>query len=267
MPFLFLILISGFFGGLEDTSVELYQVKKAQYIEVHGRNHNDYPVTVNIEMNLNNLASDHTLPYTVVLKANSDDLVLILDIVDPTKKWEYDTNYSYHMGDIFARHDDSYIYRLPYRLGESAKVVQGYNGSFSHKDDIRYSIDFDLPERTPIYAARGGIVVEVEEGFSEGGTSKELLAKANNVTILHSDGTFADYSHLIKNGAHVILGQKVRAGQLIGYSGATGYASGPHLHFNVKRATKGGGFITIPVQFKTIDGPKELKQGKSYKAL
>ncbi|MEX2362045.1 MAG: M23 family metallopeptidase, partial [Balneolaceae bacterium] len=137
-------------------------------------------------------------------------------------------------------------------------------GAYSHKGDLRYSLDFSLSLSDEIYAARGGVVVALEESNDRGGSLVQYMEYANYITILHDDGTFADYSHLMKNGVDVEIGQKVRMGQLIGFSGATGYASGPHLHFVVKKTKKGGGYISIPIKFTTKDGIISLQEGQSY---
>ncbi|GAB5408606.1 MAG: hypothetical protein BalsKO_09710 [Balneolaceae bacterium] len=251
----------------EKPTVDVYTIEKEGLIEVHAKNLNQYAVTLELKIEMENLKSSKRLPLTVALAPNQDSELLELTTTDRSKKWGLSTNYTYYMGSIFADHTDNYEYRLPYRLGTEATVAQGYNGEFSHSGRIAYSIDFDMPEGTEIFAARSGVVVDLNESFSEGGSSEYFIDKANFVTVAHNDGTFSEYSHLRKNGAIVNIGQKIRTGQLIGYSGATGYATGPHLHFNVKKAVQGGQFITIPVKFKTRQGAVILEEKKSYKAL
>jgi hypothetical protein len=65
------------------------------------------------------------------------------------------------------------------------------------------------------------------------------------------------YAHLKKDGALVEEGTWVFAGETIGLSGKTGYASGPHLHFQVERDRK-----TFPVRFHEFEG--EPADGKKY---
>jgi hypothetical protein len=59
---------------------------------------------------------------------------------------------------------------------------------------------------------------------------------ANAVYILHNDDTIAAYVHLSHDGVCVRPGDVVAIGEIIGYSGNTGWANGPHLHFHVADA-------------------------------
>jgi murein DD-endopeptidase MepM/ murein hydrolase activator NlpD len=138
-------------------------------------------------------------------------------------------------GSAFARHDDNYLYALPFTKGSNICVSQGYHGDTSHKGLSAYAVDFPVPVGTAVYAAREGIVVGSEGSSSLGGGSPEYRKFANYVIIEHSDGTMGNYYHLRQGGAAVTTGTKVSKGQLIGYSGNTGYSSGPHLHFSVSK--------------------------------
>jgi murein DD-endopeptidase MepM/ murein hydrolase activator NlpD len=251
----------------QEQKVEVYRVDNEGVLELHARNKNIFPVTVELEAKYSNLRPSKRIPVTDVLAANESKKLVEFKPVDDTKAWEFSTNYVYFMGSIRAQHNNRFEYRLPYQLGREFRVSQGYHGTFSHTDKIAYSIDFQLDEGTEVYAARSGVVVDIENKYKEGGDDEQYLDKANFVTILHNDGSFADYSHLRHNGVNVRVGQVVRTGQLLGYSGATGYASGPHLHFNVKMVTGDGSFQTIPVKFKTSQGSIRLEEGKTYKAL
>jgi murein DD-endopeptidase MepM/ murein hydrolase activator NlpD len=84
-------------------------------------------------------------------------------------------------------------------------------------------IDLSASSGTPIQAARGGRVVW---------TKAELSGPyGNNTLIDHGDGLSTFYAH--QSSFNVSPGQRVKTGQVIGYVGATGYATGPHLHFEV----------------------------------
>lgn len=250
----------------EAPEIEVYQVNREKYVELWAKNPEVYPVTLTLLAELENMKSDRPLPATQVLPAHEACIVARLYPADPSKQWGYRTSAQSYMGGIDAVHDDRYAYRLPYRLGDTYRVSQGYGGKFSHQGAIRYSLDFNLPEGTKVYAARDGIVVAVEQSFNEGGALSYYTDKANYVTILHDDGTFADYSHLQQNSVEVHVGQRVIVGQVLARSGATGFVTGPHLHFGVKKVVEGGKFVTLPVKFSTRQGVMQLEEGKEYTA-
>ena len=160
--------------------------------------------------------------------------------------------------------DSSFVYSLPYPKGSSHLLIQGYRSAFSHKG--RLALDFKMKKGSPVAAARGGIVVRVEEEFKKGGLSKKYYRKANQVVIRHNDGSQAYYGHLQHNGVLVNVGDTVAQGQLIAKSGSTGYSALPHLHFIVWGPTPSGGRSQLPTRFKTRKGDIYLKPGKSYTA-
>jgi murein DD-endopeptidase MepM/ murein hydrolase activator NlpD len=172
----------------------------------------------------------------------------------------------YHMatGETYDT-DSSYVYALPYPQGEKHLLVQGYNSWFSHKG--RLGLDFKMKKGSPVLAARNGIVLRVQESFNTGGVGKKYYGKANSVIIKHEDGSQALYGHLKQNGALVQPGDTVRQGQLIAYSGSTGYSAFPHLHFSVWNAGPNGRRLLLPTRFQTRKGIRYLKPGKWYKAI
>lgn len=262
--FWFLLLFSTAIFSQDNGNVEIYRVEKEDRLEIYAKNMNIYPVTIEVDLNIENLTPDKALPHTTIIPPQHDKKIMDLVYNNKEEGWGLSSSFSYYVGNIFARHNDSFAYRLPYPKGDSYRITQGFGGAFSHQGELRHALDMDMPEGTPVYAARGGTVVMMEEGNSIGGGSEDMMEYANYITVLHDDDTFADYSHLRHNGVNVRLGQRVRMGQLIGYSGATGFATGPHLHFVVKKAKRGGGFISIPVNFTTTKGIIQLEEGETY---
>lgn len=138
-------------------------------------------------------------------------------------------------------------WHCPIRTG--ASISQGNGGSESHTDDYnKYAWDYDVPSGTPVVAARSGVVEECFLLSNIGGPDAAYAEDANRIRIRHSDGTASGYFHLSKNGALVRPGEFVLQGELIGYSGATGSVTDPHLHFGV---VKNG--ISTPIRFSDFE--------------
>ena len=231
--------------------------------------HNDEycEVTMTFDMQLQNLKGNHPFPYTATFPPRQTTEAFELSPVKPDQKWEYSyTNY-YKLGSNCARHDDAYVYQLPYEAGDRFKVTQGYNGKFSHTGSNQYAIDWEMPEGTLVRAARGGIVVRVKDDSSTGGPSLSYDPYNNYILIRHNDGTLAHYCHLQKGGCLVKVGQMVAAGDPIAHSGNTGFSSGPHLHFCVFKTKDGRSRVSIPVKFQTTqERAITLTSGHSYRA-
>lgn len=157
---------------------------------------------------------------------------------------------------------DTYIYDLPFKKGARYKVVQGYGRMFSHKN--KAALDFNMSEGTPVHAAREGIIYSYKDDSNEGGPFSKYGKKANYIIIQHEDGSFGCYWHLQKNGVVVKKGM-VAKGQLIGYSGHTGFVLRPHLHFAVKRKLNYEKDSFIRTKFRTTKGILLLENGETYK--
>jgi murein DD-endopeptidase MepM/ murein hydrolase activator NlpD len=124
--------------------------------------------------------------------------------------------------------------KLPFPAGEQYRVSQGNFGRFSHDcDEFQYAWDFDLPEGSAVAAAAAGRVVDVKQDGKIGGGSRRFASSTNYVLIDHGHGHFSRYMHLQFEGAKVKVGELVKAGQIIALSGATGFATSAHLHFQV----------------------------------
>lgn len=146
------------------------------------------------------------------------------------------------------------LYQWPVDSGSCPRISQGFNGRFSHnKESSQYAVDIALSVGTPIVAARKGVVVNVKDDYHMGGVNDFFLDKGNYVSILHEDGTFALYGHILLGTAAVKPGDKVNAGTVLAKSGSSGFSSGPHLHFVVYK-NKGFAQSSIPFKFIGRDG-------------
>lgn len=89
---------------------------------------------------------------------------------------------------------------------------------------------------TPIYAANSGTVIDTSNDCSHSsagvGACNHGGGYGNHVWIQHDNGYQTIYGHMINTA--VSTGEYVSKGQLIGYSGSTGWSTGPHLHFELR---------------------------------
>lgn len=101
----------------------------------------------------------------------------------------------------------------------------------------------------PVYAAAGGEVITVLDGFDDN-AANELgdYDKANLITIRHEGGEHTSYGHLRKGSAAVKVGDTVKAGQIIARVGNSGASAVPHLHFTLMRARERA-WISLPFVF------------------
>lgn len=107
-------------------------------------------------------------------------------------------------------------YIWPVGGGVVTQGLHGYNG-----------VDIGAAKGTEIYAAAPGTVIVARASGYNGGYG-------SYVVIAHDNGTQTLYSHMSRVSAQV--GSQVSQGDLIGYVGATGKATGSHLHFEVRGA-------------------------------
>lgn len=163
------------------------------------------------------------------------------------------------------KEDSSYIYTLPFEHKKKVFLVQGYESMFSHKGEK--ALDFKVKTGTKVCAARGGVVTAVRKDSDRRGLKTENLSDGNYIFIQHDDGSEANYWHFKKDGVVVSVGDTVQAGQLIGYSGNTGYSAFPHLHFEVRGYTVAGKYEQLPTRFYTQRGIIYLRPGKFYRTF
>jgi len=158
------------------------------------------------------------------------------------------------LGQPGARHAPEGPYRAPFALGASYLISQAHPRHTTHTTpDSFYAVDIALPEGTPVYAARDGTVINLEYANFRGAPTPVFIDSANQVSILHADGTIAVYGHLSWNSVRVEPGQKVRRGEYLADSGNTGFTSGPHLHFAVIR-NAGMKAESVPLEFEGLGG-------------
>jgi murein DD-endopeptidase MepM/ murein hydrolase activator NlpD len=180
------------------------------------------------------------------------------------KKHEID--HYYLLGEPIDKPKEEII-GLPFPKHKKYTVSQGFNGRYSHTGrGNRFAVDIAMPIGETIVAVKSGIVADAADHFSIGGAANYFLDKANHVTVMHSDGSYAIYAHILYGSLSVKVGDRVKAGQELARVGNTGYSTGPHLHF-VMRYNSGQGAYSIPFRFKTNKGIEKPKQGRTYSGL
>lgn len=249
----------------DSTNVRVTTKRDGDVTRVYVQNFERSEITMTFDFSVKNLKSGVRFPHTATFEPGETE-AFVLAPDKPSERWEFAyTNY-YKMGSANAVPDD-FLYSLPYAPGSSFKVTQAFGGSFSHTGSNKYAIDWKMPEGTPIYAARGGLVVKVKDDSDRGGGSMKYDRYNNYVLIRHEDGTLGHYCHLQKDGVKVKAGQIVGTGEMIALSGNTGFSSGPHLHFCVFKTASGRERVSIPVRFKNSSGDAiTLVEGRRYTA-
>ena len=108
---------------------------------------------------------------------------------------------------------------VPGRTSERYGTQRVFNGE---KQSVHEGLDFRAPPGTRVHALQPGRVALARRLFFEG----------NCVFLDHGDGLFTLYMHFSK--IMVREGERVKAGDVLGRSGATGRVTGPHLHLGVR---------------------------------
>lgn len=114
-----------------------------------------------------------------------------------------------------------------------------------------YGVDYAAPTGTPIMATGDG---RVSFAGRKGGYG-------NVVYLKHHSGYSTRYAHMSRFSKGIRNGSKVKQGQVIGYVGATGWATGPHLHYEFRKHSK----PKNPLRVKLKSDPKPLNKNDRHR--
>ena len=160
---------------------------------------------------------------------NSDLVVSAARKMDVIASQLYNQSVSYDSLFVMARNKADMLAHIPAIFPLKETEVKYISSYFGYRPDPIYKIekfhsgmDFTAALGTEAYATGDGVVYDVES--NEWGYG-------NMVILDHGYGYKTRYAHLLKPA--VRKGQKVKRGQVIGYIGATGKATGVHLHYEV----------------------------------
>jgi murein DD-endopeptidase MepM/ murein hydrolase activator NlpD len=134
------------------------------------------------------------------------------------------------------------LYALPFSFSPRRSALFGDTRTYISSNGkssttFHRGYDFAVPRGTPVLASGSGRVVLAEFRDMTGGT----------VVLEHLPGLYGDYFHMDRLDVHV--GQRVRQGEVLGLSGATGLVTGPHLHWEFR------------LHGYSVDGEQLLSQG------
>jgi murein DD-endopeptidase MepM/ murein hydrolase activator NlpD len=159
--------------------------------------------------------------------AGEGDIIYAALIVDGKTKPVYRVTFNDGTVDYFDERGQSIrraLLRTPVAaahitstFGMRVNPILGY--SMMHK-----GVDFGAPAGTPIFAAGNGVVSEMDRKGAYG----------RLICIRHNNRLETAYAHISRFAEGIYQGAKVSQGQVIGYVGATGRATGPNLHFEVR---------------------------------
>ena len=160
---------------------------------------------------------------------NSDLVVNSARKMDVIASQLYNQSVSYDSLFVMARNKSAMLTHIPAIFPLKEDEITYISSYFGYRPDPIYKvekfhsgIDFSAALGTEAYATGDGVVADVESND---------WGYGNMVTIDHGFGYKTRYAHLQK--AAVRKGQKVKRGQLIGFIGSTGKATGVHLHYEV----------------------------------
>jgi murein DD-endopeptidase MepM/ murein hydrolase activator NlpD len=206
-------------------------------------------ITLTFEFQLNNMTATAGAPSISVFPPLKVSQAFSLHQTYRDLPWKYEFEYAWKYGRRNAEHEEGYSYAPPYPAGFSVLPLQGFHGSSGHFGEDEYGVDWGMPWGTSVCAAREGVVVAVVESCDEGGADESCTVRGNHIVVQHRDGTVGVYAHLAKEGAEVLPGQLVKRGEVLGYSGNTGFGVHPYLHFGVYSPLDGKTYRSHPAQF------------------
>ena len=143
------------------------------------------------------------------------------------------------------------LYRLPWKVDTIVKTGQGNNspGTQSHCcPPQNFAFDFSMPDKSTIYATRGGVVGDVVEsntmnfnpcadnngnGVKGDAEDQKADGPSNYVRVDHPDGTYSYYAHVDTNSVIPGVGDTIARGAPLAKVDNIGRSCGPHLHYQV----------------------------------
>lgn len=129
-------------------------------------------------------------------------------------------SFDYTVGTGAIRWPFPYAVPISSGFGDRAAPCRGCSTSHS-------GIDFNPGYGAAIFAMADGVVVDVSGGGSSWGTFVVIEHQIDGQTV------YSGYAHMVSGSTPLVVGQEIKVGDFVGLVGATGQATGAHLHFTV----------------------------------
>lgn len=139
---------------------------------------------------------------------------------DPAGRWDYYNEKGRSLRKTILRSPLSFA-KVSSHFGMRFHPILRINRS-------HHGVDYVAPRGTPVSAIADGTITK----------ARWVNGYGNLVEIRHSGGLISRYGHLSGYGPGIKEGRFVRQGATVGYVGATGLATGPHLHFEIRQGGK-----------------------------
>ncbi len=126
----------------------------------------------------------------------------------------------------------------------------------SRRRDFHEGIDIRANRGTPIHAAKDGRVIYA---------ARKIRGYGNMIVLRHRDGTSTVYAH---NKINLVRrGQLVQQGQQIAEVGATGKATGPHLHFEIRKGEMAQDPLLYLPQVRVASSGQNARRGPAVSSI
>ncbi len=217
-----------------------------------------------------NVKSDIPLPFHAEVKPGYNRLFTISPI-DGQAAVLFKYNSGYQKGCMHPKVNPDFTYLYPISPGKDAQVYE-MSPLKSTDSSSWYVLRLRMKSGDTIYAARKGIVNELQDQNGANDAGQPSLGTENFIEIAQADCSFARYGILKKNGALVKMGQPVKAGQPIGLVGGDAFGRGSDIRFSVYYYQEENGSVnqtSVPHYIITQiwtknNGKGKLKHGAVY---
>jgi len=144
--------------------------------------------------------------------------------------------YTYKKGNNRLKADTNFVYLFPLAQGKVVRVnrMVSLDNVLGKGGEKRVTgLGFFTTAGDTIFAARGGLVTEVNDNSASTSENTSYNSNENYLEVFHKDGTFARYKLFQDKGIFVSPGEEIIPGQPLGIIGGENYEQGSHLRFSI----------------------------------